>query len=192
MRAYRFSVLILGGMLTACYQQAREYNVSSEYGDGDVLAPSYSLVSPQAIIDSMTSAGGLALSTNNESVADIRNRRIELGDADPVNRIARNSKASAGKFKTILENYINACSDSVGFTATPSTTQQTNRTRLFAGASAITETSFDSLFLTFVGRLPLPEERAALLDLTATVSNEAKWASACAAILASMEPLNGT
>lgn len=192
MRVHKVSVVLLGLALTACYQQSREYNVASEYGDGDVLAPSYSVVSPQAIIDTMTSAGGLALSTNNESVVDIRNRRIELGDADPANRIARNAKASAGKFKTILENYINACSDSVGFSATPSTAQTANRTRLFGGGTAVTETTFNSMFLTFVGRLPLPEERAALIDLTAGVSEQAKWASACAAILASMEPLNGT
>ncbi len=185
------SVLVLMLSLTACYQTAREYNNTQDLGSGKELQPAYGLVSPQAIIDSMTNANGLALSTNNESVVDIRNRRIDLGDADPANRVARNPKPSAGKFKIILENYINACSDSVGFNATPSADQLSSRTRLFSGGGTINESSFDTLYLTFLGRLPSGDERAVLMELAATVSADSAFASACAAVTASLEALNG-
>lgn len=185
---FLYSLMLLS--ITACYQTAREYNTQQDLGSGRSLAPAYNLLSPQAIIDSMTNSTGLALGTNNESVVDIRNRRVDLGDADPVNRVARNAKPSAGKFKIVLENYINACADSVGFNATPSNAQLTSRTRLFGGAT-VTETSFDTLYLTFLGRLPSGEERGVLMELAGRVSGQAAWASACAAVLSSMEALNG-
>lgn len=188
-------IAALGLALTACYQQSSNFEFASEEaGPGKALLPDYALLSPQVVVTNMTDQALLALPATNESPRDITTRRVELGDADPANRIFRNPKPSAGKYKTIFENYINACSDSMGVTATPTAGQAAARTRLFPNASTWSAASFDTLYLSFFGRKPSSEEVNILLDVVnnSGISDQVKHAVACAAALSSLEALNGT
>ncbi|MEQ1877462.1 MAG: hypothetical protein ABL958_12520, partial [Bdellovibrionia bacterium] len=140
-----------------------------------------------------TDPGLLALPANNESPTDIRNRRLDLGDADPANRIFRDPKASAGRFKILIENNMNACADSMGFNAAPDAGQQAARQRLFP-SSTWDAASFDTLFLSFFGRKPSGDEINVLLDLVnnSGLSDQVKHAATCASALSSLEALNGS
>jgi hypothetical protein len=187
-------VLGLGMSMTACYQQSSNFEYASETGEGKSIVPDYGLVAPQVLIYNFTDPGLLALPANNESPTDVRNRRLDLGDADPANRVFRDPKASAGKFKIIIENNMNACADSMGFNAAPSAGQQAARDRLFPSGSSWSAASFDTLFLSFFGRRPDPNEVNILLDLVnnSGLSDQVKHAATCAAALSSLEALNGS
>lgn len=189
-----FLVIGLSLSMTACYQQSQNFEYASESGEGKSILPDYGLVAPQVLIYNFTDTSLLALPATNESPTDIRNRRLDLGDADPANRVFRNPKASAGKFKIIIENNMNACADSMGFNAAPSAGQTAARNRLFPTGSSWGATSFDTLYLSFFGRKPAETEVNILLDLVnnSGLSDQVKHAATCAAALSSLEALNGS
>jgi hypothetical protein len=212
-KVLNFILLIAtGAILSACYQQSTgfEYKDSSSTAPDETksLLPSYSLVSPQVILSNYSSTSGLNLSITTSpeksSYDDINAKRYDLGDADPSRNILRNAKASAGKYKTLFEDNINACSDSLGggtrnipsgnsYSTALQAKQAQNRGRLFPKAtSGWSDQSFDTFYLTFLGRTPTVEEASVLLDLTTRVSQTMSHAAVCAVILSSLEALNGT